>query len=297
VDPKQHFTQPQPRFTEASLVKELEKEGIGRPSTYATILNTIRARSYTTLEKKRFVPTELGMVVTEMLVKNLPEIMNPKFTATMEQDLDKIADGELERDKLLRDFYATFKKDLTAFGGKDAGKKAVETDIMCPQCGKHKLAIRFSKAGEFLGCTGYPECTFTSNFARDEKGTIELKEAEAPKLMEQRCPLCGKPLRQLKGKFGDFIACSGYPECKYVERKKLPFPCPQSGGDIIERAWRGGKFWGCSDYPKCKLAIFDAIEEMPCPQCKWPFLTKKTGKDGVTTLLCANKDCNYKAEQ
>jgi len=295
VDPKQHFTQPQPRFTESTLVKELEKEGIGRPSTYATILNTIRARSYTTVEKKRFVPTELGMVVTEMLVANLPEIMNPKFTALMEQELDKIAEGELERDILLKDFYATFKKDLTAFGGKNEGKKAVETDITCPQCNAKKLAIRFGKSGEFLGCTGYPECTFTSNFVRDEKGTIELREAEAPKLMDKNCPTCGKPLRQLTGKYGDFIACSGYPECKYIERKTLPFPCPQCGKDIIERAWRGGKFWGCSGYPQCKLAIFDAIEETKCPQCKWPFLTKKTDKEGNSTLICLNKECNYKS--
>ncbi len=295
VDPKQHFTQPQPRFTEASLVKELEKEGIGRPSTYVAVLNTIRARAYTTLEKKKFVPTELGMLVTDMLVKNLPEIMNPKFTAMMEQELDKIAEGDLDRDTLLKTFYTTFKKDLAAFGGGKEGKKAVEVDMICPQCGKHKLAIRFGKAGEFLGCTGYPECTFTSNFVRDEKGTIELKEAEAPQLLDKKCPLCGKPLRQLKGKYGDFIACSGYPECKYVERKTLPFPCPQDGGDIIERAWRGGKFWGCSNYPKCKLAIFDPIEETPCPQCKWPFLTKKTNKDGETTLICLNKECNYKS--
>ncbi len=297
VDPKQHFTQPQPRFTESSLVKELEKEGIGRPSTYATILNTIRARAYTALEKKKFVPTELGMVVTDLLVKNLPEIMDPKFTALMEEELDKVAHGELERDILLKDFHKTFEKDLAEFMGKDGGKKAVETEIMCPQCKKHKLAIRFSKTGEFLGCTGFPECHFTSNFTRDEKGTIELKEVEAPKLLDKKCPNCGKQLRQMHGKFGDFIACSGYPECKYIERKTLPFKCPLSGDDIIERAWRGGKFWGCSGYPKCKLAIFDPIEETPCPQCKWPFLTKKTNKDGESTLICVNKDCGYKSQQ
>ncbi len=295
IDPKQHFTQPQPRFTEASLVKELEKEGIGRPSTYATILNTIRARAYTTLEKKKFMPTELGMVVTEMLVKNLPEIMNPKFTAQMEEELDKVAHGELERDILLRDFHKAFEADLALFAGKDGGKKAVETDITCPQCKEHKLAIRFGKSGEFLGCTGYPECTFTSNFIRDEKGTIELKETEAPQLLDKKCPNCGKQLRQMHGKYGDFIACSGYPECKYIERKTLPFKCPQCGNDIIERAWRGGKFWGCSGYPKCKLAIFDPIEETPCPQCKWPFLTKKTNKEGESTLICLNKDCGYKS--
>lgn len=295
IDPKQHFTQPPSRFTEASLVKELEKEGIGRPSTYATILNTIRARAYTTLEKKKFMPTELGMVVTDMLVKNLPEIMNPKFTAQMEEELDKVAHGEIERDTLLRNFHSAFEEDLAAFAGKDSTKKAVETEIVCPQCKKHKLAIRFSKTGEFLGCTGFPECTFTSNFSRDEKGTIELKEVEAPKLLDKNCPNCGKPLRQMRGKYGEFIACSGYPECKYVERKKLPFQCPQCGNDIIERAWRGGKFWGCAGYPQCKLAIFDAVEETPCPQCKWPFLTKKTNKEGESTLICVNKECGYKS--
>jgi DNA topoisomerase-1 len=298
VDSKQHFTQPQPRFTEASLVKELEKEGIGRPSTYATILNTIRARSYTTLEKKRFVPTELGMLVTDLLVKNLPDIMNPKFTATMEENLDKIAEGDIERDALLRKFHETFIKDLELFAGKKyESKKAVETDITCPKCNQGKLSIRFGKAGEFLGCTNFPECTFTSNFTRDEKGVIELKEAEAPQLLDKTCPTCGKPLRQMRGKFGDFISCSGYPECKYIERKSLPFPCPQCGKNIIERAWRGGKFWGCSGYPQCKLAIFDTIEETPCPECAWPFLTSKTDKNDHTVYKCANKDCTYKSEK
>jgi len=295
VDPKQHFTQPPARFTESSLVKELEKEGIGRPSTYATILNTIRARAYTTLEKKRFMPTELGMTVTDMLVQNLPQIMDPKFTANMEEDLDKIAEGDLDRDTLLKSFYKTFMKDLEAFGGKDGkGKKAVETEITCPQCGKAQLAIRFGKSGEFLGCMNFPECTFTSNFSRNEQGVIELKAAEAPKLLEKNCPTCGKPLRVMRGRYGEFVACSGYPECKYIEQKKLPFQCPQCGKDIVQRSWRGGKFWGCSGYPQCKLAIFDAIEETPCPQCAWPFLTKKTDKDGNVSYICVNKECGYK---
>lgn len=295
TDPKQHFTQPPARFTEASLVKELEKEGIGRPSTYATILSTIRARAYTTLEKKKFMPTELGMLVTDMLVKNLPDIMDPHFTANMEENLDKIADGEMERDALLRNFWKTFSKDLSAFSGKNhESRKAVETDLVCAQCKKGKLALRFGKSGEFLGCINYPECTFTSNFIRDEKGTIELKEAEKPQLLDKTCPQCGKPLRQMHGKFGSFIACSGYPECKYIEKKKLQFPCPLCGKDIVERSWRGGKFWGCSGYPQCKLAIFDLIEEKSCPQCKWPFLTKKTDKEGNVTLICANKECGYK---
>ncbi len=295
VDPTQHFTQPPPRYTEASLVKEMEKEGIGRPSTYATIMNTIRERSYTTLDqRKRFVPTELGMTVTDLLVKNLPNIMDIKFTALMESDLDKIAHGDLDRDELLIGFHKTFSADLNKFIGEDGKKRiATPTDITCPECGKHKLAIRFGKGGEFLGCMGYPDCPFTTNFKRDEHGVIELVAAEKPKVLDELCPKCGKPLRELIGKYGPFIACSGYPECKYIKQNTANFPCPQCGGSIIERAWRGGKFWGCSNYPKCKFAIFDQIEQTPCPQCKAPFLVKKFNKDGTVTLRCHDKNCGY----
>jgi len=295
IHPKQHFTQAPPRFTEASLVKNLEKEGIGRPSTYASILNTIRARSYTTLDdKKRFVPTELGMTVTTLLVKNLPHIMDAKFTALMEEDLDKIENGDLQRDTLLREFYTAFQDDLAKFRGSEGGKEAIKTDVLCPSCKQHNLLIRFGKAGEFLGCAGYPECSFTSNFKRQEDGTIELITAEPTPLLDEKCPNCGKPLRKLKGKFGDFIACSGYPECTYIKRTVANFKCPLcKTGEVVERVWRGGKFWGCSNYPKCKFAVFDKIEETPCPQCKWPFLTVKTSKDGEVTHKCANKECNY----
>jgi len=292
IDPKQHFTQPPPRYTEASLVKELEKEGVGRPSTYVTILNTIRARAYTTLEKKRFVPTELGMTVTNMLVENLPKIMDSKFTALMEEDLDKIANGELQRDQLLKNFYIAFQKDLETFRGQNSKiKKAMLVDITCPQCKKEKLMIRFGKMGEFLGCTSYPDCTFTSNFSRNEQGTIILVKPEKPKELKEKCPNCGKFLREIKGKFGDFVSCSGYPECRYIKRNVANFACPECGGQVVEKIWRGGKFWGCSNYPKCKFAIFDLIEEKPCPKCKWPFLIKKIDKKDNATLQCANKEC------
>jgi len=294
VTPKQHFTQPPPRFSEATLVKIMEKEGIGRPSTYAAVLNTIQVRQYATLDKKRFVPTELGMTVTKMLVENLPDIMDITFTARMEEDLDKIASGDLKRDKLLKDFYKTFQKDLEKFRGKDGGKQAEPTEIDCPKCKNNKLAIRFGKAGEFLGCLGYPDCTFTSNFKRDEKGTIELIKPEKPVVLEEKCPNCSKPLRQVIGKFGPFIACSGYPDCKYIHRKKTGFPCPNDGGDVVERKWRGGTFWGCDNYPKCKFAVFGDIEETPCPNCKLPFLVKKVSKAGKVTLLCSDKTCGYK---
>lgn len=296
VLPKQHFTQPPARFTEASLVKNLEKEGIGRPSTYATILNTIRERAYTQLdEKKRFVPTELGMTVTKLLVENLPQIMDPKFTAHMEEDLDKIEHGDLERDTLLRSFYTTFEKDITTFKGTDGGKQTVKTDLICPLCHKHNLVIRFGKAGEFIGCSGFPECTFTSNFKRLEDGTLELVKQEEPQLLDEQCPQCGKQLRTMRGKFGTFIACSGYPECKYIKRTVANFNCPLcKEGEVVQRTWRGGKFWGCSNYPTCKFAVFDEIEETPCPECKWPFLIIKTAKDGSHTYKCANKECTYK---
>jgi DNA topoisomerase I len=290
IDPKQHFTQAPPRYTEASLVKALEKEGIGRPSTYATILNTIRARSYTNLEKKRFIPTELGMKVTSLLKENLPKIMDIKFTALMEEDLDKIAKGEMDRDELLKEFYKNFQQDLESFKEKK-GKSSEPTEIECPECKKNKLAIRFGKAGEFLGCLGYPECKFTSNFKRTEDGTIILIESAQAELLEETCPKCGKPLRKVKGKFGEFLACSGYPECKYIHQEKSGFKCPDcADGDLVKRAWRKGTFWGCSNYPKCKFAVFGQIKEEECPKCASPFLVEKTLKD-KTTVECPNKKC------
>jgi DNA topoisomerase-1 len=291
VDGKQHFTQPPARYTEATLVKEMEKEGIGRPSTYATIMNTIRARNYTTLdEKKRFVPTELGMKVTHMLVENLPHIMNIKFTALMEEDLDKIAQGELERDILLKEFYKNFSEDLEAFRGTKGKKATVPTDILCPQCKKHNLAIRFGKSGEFIGCPGYPDCTFTANFERTPEGKIVIVEAEKPKLLDVNCPKCGKPLREIIGRFGPFVACSGYPECKYIHQEMANFPCPQCGNKIGKRTWKGKIFWGCTKYPECKFAIFSDIEQTPCPTCKNPYLLKRFDKEGNVTLTCPK--CN-----
>lgn len=295
--PTQHFTQAPPRYTEASLVKELEKEGIGRPSTYSAILSTIQARAYTTLDqKKRFVPTDLGMAVTKLLIDNLAKIMDTKFTAHMEEDLDKIAKGDIERDKLLREFYGEFSEELGKFKGTTRAKRAPElTNIMCPSCQKHHLAIRFGARGEFLGCTGYPECSFTANYKRDESGNI-IVEQPVESAVEGSCPNCGKPLRQARSKFGTFISCSGYPECKYIQKNVANFPCPQDGGEITERSWKGGKFWGCGNYPKCKFAIFSDIEQTPCPQCKQsPYLLKRVTKK-ATVLSCPNKECGYKQE-
>ena len=293
--PKQHFTQPPTRFSEGSLVGELKKEGIGRPSTYATILKTILARAYTSLDpKKRFVPTELGMAVTKMLTHNLSHIMSVEFTAIMEDNLDKIAQGDLDRDKLLKEFYETFKKDLTAFRGTQE-KKAIElTDIACPECSVGKLAIRMGKMGAFLGCDAYPKCSFTTNFERDEEGKIKLVKTEAPALLEETCTVCGKQLRQVRGKFGMFLACSGYPECKYIHQNKANFSCLLcKTGEVGEKSWKGKKFWGCSTYPACKFSISGDIEQTPCPDCKLPYLLKRTNKTGETVLICSSKECGY----
>lgn len=293
ITPKQHFTQPPARFTEASLVKELEKEGIGRPSTYATIMNTIRAREYTVVDsKKRFSPTELGMTVTKMLNENLPKIMDYKFTAHMEEDLDKIAHGTAERDTVLDAFYQQFEKDLATFAG-EAKRPHEATGLTCPSCKQGDLVIRFGKSGPFVGCSTYPACTFTSNFTRKEDGTIELTSTEAPTILEEACPNCGKPLRQMVGRYGPFISCSGYPECKYIKQVVANFPCPLDSAEVIRKQWKGSVFWGCVNYPKCKFTIFSDIEQTPCPVCKTPYLLKKAAQDGTVTLHCSQKECTY----
>jgi len=298
VDGKQHFTQPPPRYTEASLVKELEKKGIGRPSTYAAILSTIQKRKYVEKDpkKKRFAPTDLGKTVNELLVKNLPDIINVSFTAHMEEDLDKIADGKIDRDEVLNEFYSKFKNDLKKFAGKDGKKEAVKIGMKCPDCGD-ELIIRFGKTGQFVGCMRYPECKFTSNFTRDEQGKIKLHIQKGTKISaELTCPNCGKILVQKMSKYGPFWACPGYPECKYIHQEALKMSCPKCKGKLVKRKWRGGSFWGCSNYPKCRFSIFGEVLEEQCPKCKSPYLLVKRDKEGNETHSCPNKECDFKQE-
>ncbi len=293
IEQKQHFTQPPPRYSEATLVKELEKRGIGRPSTYAATLSTIQKRGYTIKEKKRFVSTELGRAVTEMLVKNLPDIINITFTAKMEEDLDKIAQGDAKRDDVLNEFYKEFKKDLEKFGGKQVAKKVIETKLKCPKC-KKMLVIRFGKNGEFVGCSGFPDCKFTSNFERDDKGELTLVEQVQVEQQESdiKCPQCGKNLVQKVGRYGPFLACPGYPDCKYIHQEKLKMKCPQCSKDLVKRRWRGGNFWGCIGYPKCRFSIFGEVEEKPCKKCKSPYMLLTKNKDGEK-LSCPDKACGH----
>jgi DNA topoisomerase-1 len=219
----------------------------------------------------------------------------------MEQDLDLVAKGEMERDTLLREFYDVFKVDLEKFAGKDGkgkDKKALMTEVVCPDCKKHNLSIRFGKTGEFLGCMGYPECKFTCNFERTEDGKIQCTEEKQPQVLDEKCTNCGKNLREMRGRFGMFIACSGYPECKYIKKNYAKFKCPLDEGQVVEKKWRGGKMWGCANYPKCKFAIFGDIEETPCPQCKkFNFLVKKVNAKGEVTLMCYDKTCGYKIKK
>ncbi len=295
---KQHFTQPPPRYSEATLVKEMEKLGIGRPSTYVATLSTIQKRLYVEKDaKKRFTPTELGKAVDTLLVQNLPDIINVDFTAKMEENLDKIAQGEVDRDKILNEFYKEFQKDLAEFGGKAATLKSVDTGLVCPEC-KSPIVTRFGKTGEFGGCSKYPECKFTSNLARDDKGAVSLTGPTETEIVNEVCPQCSKTLVKKMGRFGPFLACPGYPECKYIHQEALKMACPQCGGKVTKRKWRGGTFWGCSGYPTCKFSIFGEVEERPCPKCKLPYLTViKDKKTETVKVLCSDKTCGFLEER
>lgn len=222
LQPKQHFTQPPPRYNEASLVKEMEKQGIGRPSTYSATLSTIQKRKYVDKIDKRFTPTVLGRAVTEMLTENLSDIINISFTAKMEEGLDEIASGKKDRDELLLSFYKKFKKDLDSFekNVKGASKKVTQTEIACPACKENKLVIRLGKAGEFLGCPGFPECKHTSAFEKTEDGQITPIAQEKPKELDIDCPKCGSKLIERKGRYGPFATCPGFPGCKYIHKAK-----------------------------------------------------------------------------
>jgi len=290
---KQHFSQPPPRYTEASLVKELERRGVGRPSTYATILSVIQKRDYVKKEKKRFFPTELGKTVIGMLVEGFPDIINVEFTARMEDHLDKIASGDEERDEVLLAFYEKFEKDLAEFAKSTGAKKAVPSGISCPECGGN-LLIRFGKSGEFLGCENFPECKFTSNFSRDDSGKISISSGDTVlKKTDLKCPKCGKPLVERVGRYGPFLSCSGYPECKYIHQKRLEKACPLCGSDLVERKWNKSSFWGCSSYPKCKFILSSKVIEKKCPDCGRPFLAVKKDRNGGEYEFCFDPACDY----
>ena len=296
--PKQHFTEPPPRFSEATLVKALEEEGIGRPSTYASIISTIQDRTYVELKEKRFYPTDLGFAVTDYLVKYFPTIMDVHFTADMENRLDKIAEGEQEYATLLRSFYEPFSETLKK-ADKESEKVVEQTDMTCPNCEK-PLVKRFGRFGTFYSCTGYPECKYIYDPAKDGTKTGENGEAPAaPPAVESDilCPNCGRNLVEKTGRFGKFLACPGYPTCKYIHKEKpkgIGVTCPScKQGELTERKSRMGVFYPCSRYPECKFSLSGKpLPERPCPQCGG--LLHETGYRGrITGIKCANPECGY----
>lgn len=307
LEPKQHFTQPPPRFSEASLVKELEENGIGRPSTYATILTTIREKRYVNLVKGFFRPSELGFIVNDLLIESFPDILNVDFTARMEDDLDKIEEGDIDSVAVLEDFYRSFKNDLerAAKEMQSVKRNGLAVDLNCPTC-HQPLRIKAGKNGLFLACSGYPNCNFTCNYIRNEKGQIEIEQPVAEQPTNEICEKCGSPMVQKQGRFGPFLACSTYPDCKQTrsltaKTRSKPEPtgvkCPEKGCDgelVARRSKRGKLFYGCSRYPRCTFALWHKPVPQSCPECGAPFLVEHSTKKEGPHLRCFNKECAYK---
>jgi len=281
LTPEQNFTKPLPRFTEATLVKELDRLEIGRPSTYAQIVSTILQRKYVELKERKLWATELGETVSRILVKNFPEIFNVTFTARMEEELDKIAQSEISYENVLNDFYSPLDSALKIVKekkGKIKSELIEEPGEICEKCGKPML-IRWGKNGRFLACSGFPEC----KNAKPLNGENNTEESD------EKCPKCGKVLLIKEGKFGKFLACSNYPECRYTKPLSLGIECPKDecGGEIIQRQSRRGKvFYGCSKYPKCDFASWDKPLKQTCPECENYYMTEKTTKKKGTYLYC-----------
>ena len=296
--PEQHFTQPPPRFTQATLIKELEEKGIGRPSTYATIMTTILNKEYVAEDKsRRLMPTELGFLVTELLVDAFPDILNAEFTAGMENVLDDIEDGKRKWVDAMHEFYGPFSRDLAQADERmrDVKREGQPTEIPCDNCGSN-LVIKWGRSGEFLACPRYPECKCTKNFTRDAEGVVQIVNEE---VTNEVCENCGKPMQIRFGRYGKFLGCTGYPECKTVRPMIRPVPtgvnCPEcKEGEIMEKKSRRGKvFFSCSRFPACRFATWDKPIPDPCPVCNAPFIVEKTTKKAGTVRRCLSEGCTY----
>ena len=309
--PEQHFTEPPPRFNEATLVKELEADGVGRPSTYASILSTIQEREYVKKDGGKFVPTELGMVVTDLLLESFQNLFDVTYTARMEADLDEIEEGKMDWRAAMSDFYERFQKDLEYAERHMTDIKRMEkpTDLVCDKCGR-PMVIRWGRHGSFIACTGYneknaegePECTNTRELTVDlpDVDKVDLTEQDA----EEYCENCGRPMVLKKGRFGQFYACSGYPDCKTTkqiggEQKKSDVPldekCPQCGNNLVLKHGRFGEFTACSNYPKCKFVKQKTIG-VPCPNCSQGEVVERRSKRGKTFYGCSRyPECDFVA--
>jgi len=295
---KQHFTQPPPRYNEALLIRELEEKGIGRPSTYASIISTIQERRYVDKVEGRFAPTETGLTVNDFLVKGFPDILNVDFTSLMEKELDEVEEGEKPWVAVVRDFYVPFTKDMAKAKTIPGPKDIVQppTSIRCEKCGR-MMEIKWGRNGKFLACPGYkddPPCKNTKNFEKLADGTIKIV-ANQEQTTNEKCEKCGSPMVVKAGRFGKFLACSAYPTCKTTKPIPLGVKCPQDGGDLTQKRTKKGRtFYACTNYPKCEFALWDRPVNKPCPNCKSPFLVEKFSKQAGTTVQCRNEDCGYK---
>lgn len=295
IKSQQHFTEPPPRYSEASLVKTLEEYGIGRPSTYASIISTLQNRDYVILEKKRFFPTDVGRIVNKFLTEHFTKYVDYGFTAALEDDLDAVSRGEKQWIPLMKEFWSPF-TNLITDKDKTVQRKDVtqeEIDEKCPDC-DNQLSIRLGRNGRFIGCTNYPDCSYTRNLIDDNSS------ADEPEYVEGRnCPKCNSKLLIKTGRYGKFIGCSGYPQCRFIESLDKPVDtgvdCPQcKTGKLLKRKSRAGKiFYSCSTYPKCSYATWDAPIAEPCPKCGWPILTIKITKRRGTLKTCPQKSCKY----
>ncbi len=290
----QHFTEPPPRYSEATLIKTLEEYGIGRPSTYAAIISTLLQREYAVLEKRRFRPTDVGRIVNRFLTQHFAPYVDYEFTARLEDELDAVSRGEKQWVPLLHEFWHPFKQLVDAkeetVSRRDVTHEAL--DEPCPKCGS-PLSIRLGRHGRFVGCTAYPGCDYTRNL-EDEKARAE------PEVVQGRvCPQCGGELYVKLGRYGQFVGCSNYPRCKHIEPLERPsdtgVPCPEChAGTLLKRRSRRGKvFYSCSRYPACAYAVWNEPVARPCPRCAWPILTVKTTKRRGTELACPRKQCGY----
>ncbi len=306
----QHFTQPPPRYTEATLVKTLEEKGIGRPSTYATILSTIQERRYVTKVDGKFVPSELGILVNDLLVEGFPELIDVGFTARMEEELDEIEEGKTKWIKVVKEFYGPFKKDLDeALKNLQRIKpKDIPTDLLCEKCGL-PMVIRWGRHGRFIACTGYPKCKNTRPLEEDQdkqssvaKVTVADQKNNSQEMGGESnisgevCDKCGSPMVIKRSRYGRFLACSRYPDCKNTRPISSGIKCPLDGGDLIERRTKKGRiFWSCSNYPKCKFATWYQPVNEKCPECSSPILVLKN-QNGKKILQCLKEGCKFQKE-
>lgn len=290
LDPSQNFTKPPPRFSEAMLVKELEAEGIGRPSTYATIISTLKDRKYVDMEQRKLKPTDLGMAVNKILVEYFPDLFDVKFTAEMERELDLVEEGSDDWVKIVGEFYEPFMETIDDLKGRQKEIKASmeeKTDIKCEKCGS-PMVIKWGRNGRFLACSAYPEC----------KSTRPLPEEEARSKTDEICDKCGSPMVIKSGRFGRFMACSAYPECKNTKAITLGIKCPRNGcgGDIVQKQTKSRRvFYGCSNYPKCDYASWDMPVKKKCPECNHPFMVAKVSKAKGEHYRCP--ECKHQVSE